>query len=83
MTGVEVELNLVDEDLGPALRAARCSRRSAARQFQSELGRWNLELNLPPRPLPGDEWRHLEHQLLDELAIGRRKAARLSARGWP
>ena len=43
-------------------------------EFQTELGRWNLELNLPPRPLPGEQWRHFEQQLLDELAMARAKA---------
>ncbi len=74
MTGIEVELNLVGHDLGPSLTGADVLRAIGAPQFQSELGRWNLELNLPPRPLPGDEWRHLERQLLDELAMARAKA---------
>jgi hypothetical protein len=74
MTGIEVELNLVDHDLTPSLSGADVLHAIGAAEFQSELGRWNLELNLPPRPLPGDQWRHLEHQLLDELAIVRSKA---------
>ncbi len=80
MTGVEVELNLIKRsDLSPSLTAAEVLRAIGAHQFQSELGRWNLELNLPPRPLPGHEWRHLEHQLLDELAIARAKARDLDS----
>jgi hypothetical protein len=74
MTGLEVELNLVDHDLAPSLSGAAVLEAIGARQFQSELGRWNLELNLAPRPLPGDQWRHLEHHLLDELAAVRSKA---------
>ena len=76
MTGLEVELNLVDATTWrPSLSGrGRAGRASAPPEFQSELGRWNLELNLPPRPLPGDQWRHLEHQLLDELAMARAKA---------
>jgi hypothetical protein len=74
MTGLEVELNLVDHDLAPSLAGADVLAAIGGAQFQSELGRWNLELNLPPRPLPGDQWRHLERQLLDELAIARSKA---------
>lgn len=76
MTGIEVELNLVDGDLDPALTGADVLDAIDSHRFQTELGRWNLELNLPPRPLPGDQWRHLEHQLLAELAV-----ARTSARG--
>jgi hypothetical protein len=74
MTGLEVELNLVGHDLAPSLAGADVLDAIGSSQFQSELGRWNLELNLPPRPLPGDEWRHLEHHLLDELAVARAKA---------
>ncbi|MBN9112653.1 MAG: glutamate--cysteine ligase [Pseudonocardia sp.] len=74
MTGIEVELNLVDADLRPALTGVDVLEAIGSADFQTELGRWNLELNLPPRPLPGDEWRHLEHHLLDELAVARAKA---------
>lgn len=74
MTGIEVELNLVDNDLRPALTGVDVLDAIGSSQFQTELGRWNIELNLPPRPLPGDEWRHLEHELLDELAAARAKA---------
>jgi len=77
MTGLEVELNLVGgADLAPAL-AGESVLACLGDEFQSELGRWNLELNLPPRPLPGDQWRHLEHQLVDML-----DRARSAARGF-
>jgi hypothetical protein len=74
MTGLEVELNLVGHDLSPSLAGADVLDAIGSTHFQSELGRWNLELNLPPRPLPGDEWSHLERHLLDELAVARAKA---------
>jgi gamma-glutamyl:cysteine ligase YbdK (ATP-grasp superfamily) len=74
MTGLEVELNLVDHELAPSLAGADVLAAIDTAQFQSELGRWNMELNLPPRPLPGDQWQHLERQLLDELAVARAKA---------
>lgn len=74
MTGLEVELNLVGDDLEPALVGDAVLESLGSPEFQTELGRWNLELNLPPRPLPGDQWRHFEQQLLDELAMARAKA---------
>jgi hypothetical protein len=74
MTGIEVELNLVDDDLEPAPAAQAVLDSLGSPEFQTELGRWNLELNLPPRPLPGEQWRHFEQQLLDELAMARSKA---------
>nr|MBA3906350.1 glutamate--cysteine ligase [Pseudonocardiales bacterium] len=80
MTGVELELNLVDGELVPALRGRQVLDAIAGDEFQSELGRWNLELNLPPRPLPGDQWRHLEHHLTDQLNIARSAADSCGAR---
>ena len=80
MTGVEVELNLVDGELVPALRGRQVLDVIDGAEFQSELGRWNLELNLPPRPLPGDEWRYFEHQLTDHLGLARAAADTCGAR---
>jgi len=80
MTGLELELNLVDESLGPALVGQDVLDTMGAAEFTTELGRWNLELNLPPRPLPGDEWLRLEQQLVDELAKVRAAAADHKAR---
>jgi hypothetical protein len=74
MTGLEVELNLVDRDLSPTPVGARILAAMGAGEFQSELGRWNLELNLPPRPLPGDQWSRLEDVLLDEFGTVRAAA---------
>ena len=39
-----------------------------------------MELNLPPRPLPGDEWRQFEHQLTDQLGLARAAADSCGAR---
>ena len=51
MTGVEVELNLVGPDLEPTPMGSAVLRSLGSAEFQTELGRWNLELNLPPRPV--------------------------------
>ncbi|TCK26936.1 glutamate--cysteine ligase [Pseudonocardia endophytica] len=77
MTGVEIEFNLVGSDLTPSLNGRDVLETINAEEFQTELGRWNLELNLPPRPLPGDQWRQLEHELLDLLAGAGAKAGDL------
>jgi hypothetical protein len=79
MTGLEVELNLVGHDLEPTLINSRVLQTIGTDQFQTELGRWNMELNLPPRPLPGDQWSRLEHQLLDEFATARSSAVACEA----
>ncbi|MGE3661522.1 MAG: glutamate--cysteine ligase [Pseudonocardia sp.] len=79
MTGLEVELNLVGPDLTPALSGDRVLA-VLGDEFQSELGRWNMELNLPPRPLPGDQWRHLERQLTETLSLACARAEDHGAR---
>ncbi len=54
MTGLEVELSLVDADGDPALRNAEVLDRIDDPAFVSELGRFNLEINVPPRSLRED-----------------------------
>ena len=49
MTGLEIEFNLVDEDARPALKKALEA--IANPDFQTELGQFNLEINVAPRRL--------------------------------
>src|SRR6195952_4878500 len=51
MAGLEIELNLVDERFEPALRNAEVLEAIADPQFQTELGRFNIEINVAPRRL--------------------------------
>ncbi len=51
MTGLEVELNLVDERGDPALRNAEALEAIADPDFQTELGQFNIEINVPPAKL--------------------------------
>ncbi|MBO0811708.1 MAG: glutamate--cysteine ligase [Microlunatus sp.] len=53
MTGLEVELNLIDDRFEPAMQNAQALASIADPQFQTELGRFNLEINVPPRELAG------------------------------
>ena len=48
MTGLEVELNLVDEAGDPALKNAEALAAIADPAFQTELGQFNVEINVPP-----------------------------------
>jgi len=77
--GFELELNLVDERLRPAMRALAVLDGTSSAELQSELGQWNVELNLPPRPLPGQHGRYLENQLLDRLGELEKRAQSLAA----
>jgi gamma-glutamyl:cysteine ligase YbdK (ATP-grasp superfamily) len=51
MTGMEIELNLVDDLGDPALRNAEALEAIADPDFQTELGQFNLEINVPPKQL--------------------------------
>src|SRR5918993_824260 len=51
MTGLEVELNLVDELGDPALKNAEALAAIADPDFQTELGQFNIEINVPPAKL--------------------------------
>src|SRR3954471_9232430 len=48
MTGLEVELNLVDEHGDPALKSIEALAAIADPAFQTELGLFNIEINVPP-----------------------------------
>jgi hypothetical protein len=51
MTGLEIELNLVDDDGEPAMRNAEVLAAIADPSFQTELGRFNIEINVAPHRL--------------------------------
>ena len=51
MTGLEIELNVVDMDCQPAMRNAEVLAAIADPSFQTELGRFNIEINVDPRRL--------------------------------
>src|SRR5918996_3576790 len=51
MTGLEVELNLVDGSGDPALKNAEALAAIADPDFQTELGQFNIEINVPPAKL--------------------------------
>src|SRR5918993_2139047 len=50
-TGLEIELNLVDEREEPALRNIEVLEALGDPDFQTELGRFNLEINVAPKLL--------------------------------
>src|ERR1700710_513878 len=53
LTGMEIECNLVDADYQPAMSNADVLASIADPAYQTELGAYNIEFNVPPRPLPG------------------------------
>src|ERR1700740_2842096 len=52
--GQEIELNLVDERGMPSMRNAEVLKAIASPAWATEVGQFNLEINVPPRQLNGD-----------------------------
>ena len=79
LTGMEVELNLVDHDWQPKMANLQVLERIADGSYTTELGAYNIELNVPPRPLPGTAALDLEEILRDSLNCAEEKARELGA----
>jgi CBS domain-containing protein/gamma-glutamylcysteine synthetase len=75
--GAEQELFLVDRSFAPAPGALRMLERLGDPHFTTELGLFNLEVNLDPRRLGGDSLALLERQLTELLDRTRQAAAEL------
>lgn len=75
-TGLEVELNLVDSGFQPFLGNMGVLEEIADPAFQTELGAYNIELNVPPRELSGDSTSDLEADLRASLNAAEEKANR-------
>jgi gamma-glutamyl:cysteine ligase YbdK (ATP-grasp superfamily) len=74
MTGLEIELNLVDAAGEPALRNATVLEAIADPAFVTELGQFNIEINVPPRELAGDGLLAFEEQIRASLNAAEQKA---------
>jgi len=67
MTGMEVELNLIDDKGDPAMRNAEVLARITNPAFVTELAQFNLEINVLPRTLLGDTALELERDVRAQL----------------
>jgi gamma-glutamyl:cysteine ligase YbdK (ATP-grasp superfamily) len=67
MTGLEIELNLVDAGYQPTMTNMAVLEEIADPAFQTELGAYNIELNVPPRPFDGRTPQLLETDLRASL----------------
>ena len=65
--GQEIELNLVDEHGMPSMRNADVLDAIASPVWATEVGQFNLEINVPPRVLDGDALATLETELRADL----------------
>ncbi|HEV2371119.1 MAG TPA: glutamate-cysteine ligase family protein [Streptosporangiaceae bacterium] len=72
--GLEIELNLVDEHGAPSMRNADVLEAIADPAWATELGQFNLEINVPPRLLDGDALQGLEGEVRASLNAADAKA---------
>ncbi len=79
MTGLEVELNLVDEAGNPALRNAEVLEQIADADFQTELAQFNVEINVPPVHLHDDGLARIEEVLRQDLNDAEERSAAIGA----
>jgi gamma-glutamyl:cysteine ligase YbdK (ATP-grasp superfamily) len=79
MTGLEVELNLVGEEGDPALKNAQALEAIADPDFQTELGQFNIEINVPPAKLRQGGLTTFEDSLRRSLNNAEEASARIGA----
>ena len=65
--GQEIELNLTDENGMPSMRNAAALEAIASPAWDTEVGQFNLEINVPPRMIDGDSLDKLETELRADL----------------
>lgn len=78
-TGMEIELNLVDDQCQPSFDNAEALGAIANPEFQTELARFNLEFNVPPGDIAGEELLRLEDSLRTSLNGAERHCTRLGS----
>jgi hypothetical protein len=79
MAGLEIELNLVDNAGDPLMKNAEVLDAIADEAFQTELGQFNIEINLPPQRLSADGIVVFEDSVRASLNAAEDKAADLGS----
>ena len=79
MTGLEIELNLVDDDGNPSLKNVEALELIADPDFVTELGQFNLEINVPPKKLSEHGFTAFEEGVRRSLNAAAEKAAAVDA----
>jgi hypothetical protein len=77
--GMEIELNLTDDAGEPALVNAAALEAIADPAFQTELGQFNVEINVAPRLLEGEVFSELEHDARASLNDAEERARTVGA----
>jgi hypothetical protein len=79
-TGLEIELNLIDGEAQPAMRNAEVLAELADPSFQTELGQFNLEINVRPRLIAGYGFDEYERDVSGCLAHADERATKHDAK---
>ncbi|MGZ4437625.1 MAG: glutamate--cysteine ligase [Nocardioidaceae bacterium] len=79
MTGMEIELNLVDDTGDPALKNLQALEAIADPDFVTELGQFNLEINVPPKQLKDRGFSSYEADVRASLNAAEAKASEVGA----
>src|SRR5688500_13440804 len=77
--GLEIELNLTDGAGDPAMANARALEAIADADFQTEIGQFNVEINVPPRTLADDVFTELEEAVRLSLNSAEERARTVGA----
>jgi len=78
--GLEIELNLVDEAALPSMKNTEVLGAIADPAWASELGQFNLEINVPPQQLTGDALSQLENSVRRSLNHAGQRALQTGSR---
>src|SRR5690606_34935171 len=79
MTGMEVELNLVDDEGWPSLKNEEALAAIDDPAFQTELGRFNVEINCDPKRLRENGLSGFEADLRRSLNAAETKCSEVGA----
>ncbi|HUZ25037.1 MAG TPA: glutamate--cysteine ligase [Streptosporangiaceae bacterium] len=78
--GLEIELNLVDDAALPSMRNTEVLEAIADPHWASELGQFNLEINVPPHNLATDAFARLEDAVRSSLSHADKRALEAGTR---
>src|SRR4051812_15132814 len=78
--GLEIELNLTDADGRPAMKNSAVLEAIADPDFQTELGQFNIEINIPPQLISRGVFGELEETVRKSLNEAESKAREAGGR---
>lgn len=77
--GAEQEMFIIDQFWHPAMIGEEALEKLTDEHWTNELTKFNLEINLDPRPFSGKSLSEMETQIVDLLADGRKELKKMQA----